>query len=171
MWFILFINRIVLELFASNLAFIRSMLTENLVSFFFGILMTFIVQRLFGGNKDFFKIIEKFRKKLPPKDKKAKIVSKGFIGMQHMNLKTLEYYITNNDLDYFLKELEDFDYKNVYLRRNQIKSYSQNIQRIIKTKSFEKFKIGMLQEILDGEKHDKFKPYLLGSKVAKVINF
>lgn len=147
------------------------MLTENLVSFFFGMSMTFILQKAFEGNVEFFKIIDEFRKKLPPKDKKAKSGFNENLGMQHMNLNTLESNINRSDLDYFLKQLEDFDHKSVYFRRKQIKSYSQNIQRLIKTTTSEKFSIGILQELLEGEKHVKTKPYLLGSKVAKYIKF
>ena len=71
------------------------MLTDNFVSFFFGVLMTFLLQRLFGGNKEFFKIIDEFTKKLPPKDKKAKLSFNENLGLQHMNLDTLETNIVS----------------------------------------------------------------------------
>ncbi len=147
------------------------MLTENFVSFFFGVLMTFLLQRLFGGNKEFFKIIDEFRKKLPPKDKKAKSSFNEHLGLQHMNLDTLETNIEKSDLDYFLKQLEDFDYKSVYFNKKQIKSYSENLQRLIKTTSWEKFGVGILQELLEGENYKKRKPYLLGYKIAEYIKF
>ena len=133
--------------------------------------MTFLLQRLFGGNKEFFRIIDEFKKKLPPKDKKAESKYNETIRMQHMNLDTLKPSIETKDLDYFLKQLEDFDYKSVYFKRKQIESYSRNIQRIIKTTKWELFSIGILQELLENKERERNKPYLLGSKIAEYIKF
>lgn len=147
------------------------MIVENFVSFFFGVIMTFISQRMFGGNKEFFRIIEDFKKKLPSKEKRAESNYNEIIGMQHMNLNTLKPNIDTKDIDYFLKQLEDFDYKSVYFKRKQIESYSKNIQRIIKTTKWELFSIGILQELLDNKERDRNKPYILGSKIANYIKF
>lgn len=147
------------------------MILENFVSFFFGVIMTFFLQKLFGGNKEFFKIIDEFKTKLPPKDKKAVSKYNHAIGMQHMNLDTLKPSIDTKDMNYFLKQLEDLDYKSVYFKRKPIESYSKNIQRIIKTTKWELFSIGILQEQLENKEHDCKKPYLLGSKIAEYIKF
>jgi hypothetical protein len=147
------------------------MIVENFVSFLFGVIMTFLLERLFGGNKEFFKIIDEFKKKLPPKDKKAESKYNETIGMQHMNLDTLKASIETKDVDYFLKQLEDFNYKSVYFKRKHIESYSKNIQRIIKTTKWELFSIGILQELLENKERDRNKPYLLGPKIAEYIKF
>jgi hypothetical protein len=149
----------------------ENMIVENFVSFFFGVIMTFLFQRLFGGNKDFFKIIDEFKTKLPPKDKKAETKYNETIGMQHMNLDTLKPSIETKDMDYFLKQLEDFNYKSIYFKSKQIESYSKNIQRIIKTTKCELFSIGILQELLENKERDRNKPYLLGPKIAEYIKF
>lgn len=146
------------------------MILENIFSFFFGVVVTFLFQQLFGGNRKFFKIIEDFRMKLPPKDKRATTQFSKELGIQHMNLETLKANIDTKDLDFFRKQLEDFDYKSVYFKRKSIRNYSNNIQRIIKTTDWELFGIGILQEILEGKKRNKRKPYLLGPKIAKYIN-
>jgi hypothetical protein len=149
----------------------ENMILENFLSFFFGIIMTFLLQRLFGGNKEFFKIIDEFKKKLPPKDKKAESKFNEKIGLQHMNLDTLKSNIETKDIDYFLKQLEDFDYNSVFFKREKIENYSKNIQRIIKTTKWELFSIGILQELLESKERNKNKPYLLGSKIAEYIKF
>ncbi len=123
------------------------------------------------ADKEFFKIIDEFKKKLPPKDKTAESKYNETIGMQHMNLDTLKSHIETKDMDYFLKQLEDFDYKSVYFKRKQIESYSRNIQRIIKTTKWELFSIGILQELLENKERERNKPYLLGSKIAEYIKF
>jgi hypothetical protein len=133
--------------------------------------MTFLLQRLFGGNKEFFKIIDEFKKKLPPKDKKAESKFNEKIGLQHMNLDTLKSNIETKDIDYFLKQLEDFDYNSVFFKREKIENYSKNIQRIIKTTKWELFSIGILQDLLESKERNKNKPYLLGSKISEYIKF
>lgn len=147
------------------------MIVENFVSFFFGVIMTFFSQRLFGGNKAFFNIIEEFRKKLPPNYKRAESGFNEMIGIQQMNLSKLDSNINRNDLDYLLKQLEDFDYDSIYLKRKQIKRYSQNIQRLIKTTENDKFCIGILQELFEGRSFASGKPYILGEKISKYIKF
>jgi len=147
------------------------MIIENLVSFLFGVVMTFLIQHLFGGNKEFFRIINGFKKKLPPKDKKATTGYNEKLGMYQINLDTLKTNIDTKELDFFLKELEDFDYSKVYFRKKKVEGYSRNLQRIIKTTDWKLFGIGILQEIIDNDKKEKNKPYLFGPKIARFINF
>lgn len=147
------------------------MIFENFISFFFGVIMTFLLQRLFGGNKAFFNIIEEFRKKLPPSYKRAESDFNEMIGLEQMNLSKLDSNINRNDLDYLLKQLEDFDYESIYLKRKHIKRYSQNIQRLIKTTENDKFCIGILQELCEGRSFAIGKPYILGEKISKYIKF
>ncbi|WP_291116208.1 hypothetical protein [Flavobacterium sp. UBA6135] len=146
------------------------MIIDNLISFFFGVLMTFLLQHLFGGNKEFFRIVNDFRKKLPPKDKKAIIGYNENLGMSHMNLNTLKTSLDEKELDFFLKELEDFDYSKVYFRKKKVEGYSRNLQRILKTTDWKLFGIGILQEIIDNDKKGKNKPYIFGPKIARFIN-
>lgn len=146
------------------------MIIDNLVSFFFGALMTFILKHLFGGNKEFFKIINNFRKKLPPKDNKAIISYNENLKMSHMNLNNLKTNLDEKELNFFLKELEDFDYSKIYFRKKKVEEYSRNLQRIIKTTNWKLFGIGILQEIIDNDTKEKNKPYILGPKIARFIN-
>ena len=125
----------------------KNMILENLSSFLFGVIMTFIFQILFGGNKGFFKLIDEFKEKLPPKQKKAEISYNENIGFQHMNLTKLETPLNRHDLDYLLKQLEIFDYKSIYFKRKEIESYARNIQRLITTTNDVKFCVGILQEL------------------------
>ena len=145
------------------------MLIDNFVSFIFGVILTFIGQQMISGNKEFFRIISDFRKKLPPKYKKAKSGYNEELCFYHMDLNTLKTNIETRDIDNFLKELEDFDYKSLKFKRKQIEKYSKNIQRLIKTTDWELFSIGILQEILENENEENLKPYLFGSKIAKYI--
>ncbi len=132
--------------------------------------MTFLLQHLFGGNKEFFRIVNDFRKKLPPKDKKATIGYNENLGMSQMNINTLKSSLGEKELDFFLKELEGFDYSKVYFRKNKVEGYSRNLQRIIKTTDCKLFGIGLLQEIIDNDKNEKNKPYIFGPKIARFIN-
>ncbi len=120
--------------------------------------------------KSFFRILNDFRKKLPPKDKKATIGFNENIGMSHMNLNTLKTNIDEKELHFFLKELEDFDYSKVYFKKKKVEEYSRNLQRIIKTTDWKLFGVGILQEIIDNDKKEKKKPYIFGPKIARFIN-
>jgi len=146
------------------------MIIENLFSFLFGVGMTFFIQHLFGANKEFFRIINNFRKKLPPKNKKAIVGYNERIGVSQMNLSSLKTTLNEKELDFFLKELEDFDYNSLYFRKNKIEKYSRNLQRIINTTDWKIFGVGILQEVIDNDNQEENKPYLLGSKIARFIN-
>jgi hypothetical protein len=147
------------------------MIINSIVSFLLGVILTMFGQRILGGNKEFFRIINSFRKKLPPKNKKAKINNDEQLGVSHMALDSLKTYIKTSDIDYFLKELEDFNYDDLIFKKRPIVKYSKNIQRIIKTTKSESFTVGILQEILDSEEQMDRKPYIsvLGFKLEKFI--
>ena len=146
------------------------MIIENLFSFFFGIFLTIVFQRLIGKNQEFFEIIENFKKKLPPQSKKAEIKNiESLGGIQHMDLSKQTSHIDERDLDEFLKALEDFDYNHLIFKRKKIKSYSSNIQRIIKTTNMHKFKIGMLQELFENQSFKRSFPFLFGAKLYSFI--
>ena len=147
------------------------MLIETLLSVIITAILTIIARRLVGANRKFFMIIDDFRKKLPPRYKTAKSGFNKDFRIVHMNLKTLQSNIQRSDLDYFLKQLEDFDYSSIIFKRKQIKSYSTNLQRIIKTTSWDSFCIGLLQDLLEGEDYTKSKPYLFGLRFAKYFKF
>jgi hypothetical protein len=87
-----------------------------------------------------------------------------------MNLNTLKTSLDEKELDFFLKELEDFDYSKVYFRKKKVEGYSRNLQRILKTTDWKLFGIGLLQEIIDNDKKEKNKPYIFGPKIARFIN-
>ena len=133
--------------------------------------MTFLVQRIIGVNQRFFKIIENFRKLLPPSDKRARSSYSDQLGMTHLDMDTQTSQIDQKEIDYFLKELEDFEYNSVVLRKESIQSYSKNIQRIIKTTNSPAMTVGFLQHLLENETFESGKPYLFGPKIYKYIKF
>lgn len=128
---------------------------------------------IFSGNKYFFKILDNFIKQLPPN--KDKIIPKlsDKLNMYHVNVDEVKTEISKKELNIFLKELEDFNYKSIYFKRKEIEKYSRNIQRIINTNTdisdFNfKFTINNLQSLFDREKS---KPYLMGTKIYQFIKF
>jgi hypothetical protein len=144
---------------------------SNLLSFLFvgilTILIGLIVKILFSENIKFFKLIKEFRKKLPPKHKKAVIKEQAVLS--HMQLDNLEYNITQADIDVFLKELETIEYGRIIFKKRCIEDYSRNIQRIIKSTKWDKFLIGILDVMLDEKKLNDRKLYLINKKVYNYI--
>lgn len=128
-----------------------------------------IIKLLFSGNIEFFKIINEFKKKLPPSYKKAEIITNNNKMFSEMDLSVMNTKLDDIELDKFAKELEDFDYGRIYFKKKGIKKYTRNIQRIIRTTDDIKFKIGMLQKLIDNE--ERKKPYLINHKVARYIKF
>ena len=150
-----------------------NLIFENIVSFFigviFGIILTFLRKRLVGTNQDFFKTIEDFRRKLPPSNKKAKISE--VYNMSHMNLNTLSHNIESKDIDMFLKELEELDLDNLIIRKKEIIEFSNNLQRIIKTTSWNDFLVAILSEMLDENKLAERKLFFISLKFYKYSKF
>jgi len=126
---------------------------------------------LVNGNRKFFNILNDFKKKLPPSHKKAKVGVLAPYGFTHIDTSKMQTHIDSKELDLFLKQLEDFDYSSIYFKRKQILSYSNNLQRHLKNYKWEKFGIAIIQQLLEDEKWEHSKPYLLGSKVGKIIKF
>ena len=132
-----------------------------------------IFKFIFSGNKSFFKILDEFTKQLPPK--KDKVIPKlnEKLHMFHLNVDDVKTNISKKELNMFLKELEDFNYKSLCFKREKIKKYSRNIQRIINTNTDVSdfnfnFTINNLQTLFDRENR---KPYLLGYKIYQLIKF
>ena len=124
---------------------------------------------IFKGNRDFFKLINDFHDKLPPKHKEAKESIDGLNGFTIMDTTKMEMYITTKEIDLFHKKLENFNYNLIFFRRKKIKSYSNNIQKHLKTSGWEKFGIAIVQSIIEDDEQSK--PYLFNSTVGKIIGF
>lgn len=126
---------------------------------------------LVKGNRKFFNILNEFKKKLPPSHKKAKTGILPPVGFTLVDTSKMETHIDTKELDLLLKELETFNYKSIFFRRKEIEAYSKNIQRLIKTSAWEKFGIALVQQMLEEDKWDNHKPYLLGPRLGKLIKF
>lgn len=146
-------------------------LISNLLSFLFGGILTILVglavTRLFAENKKFFKLIEEFKKKLPPNNKKA-VVKQARL-YSHMHLESLKHNVTQTDIDMFLRELENIKYNKIVFKRKYIEDYSKNIQRIVKTTDWDKFLIALLDEMLELESLNKRRLFLINKNFYNYI--
>jgi hypothetical protein len=151
----------------------KNLISDNFLSFFVGLILGFFLnvlkKRLIGTNQNFFEVIENFKKKLPPRDKKAEISE--WEHLTHMNLNTLSHNIESRDIDMFVKELEELDYKSLVFKKKKITEFSKNLQRIIKTTNWNDFLVGILSEMLEDKEMAKRKLYILGLKSYKYIKF
>lgn len=121
------------------------------------------------GNRDFFKIINDFQDKLPPKYKKAEEYIDEKRGFTVVNTSEMKMNLTTKEIDLFHKKLENFNYNLVFFKNKEIKSYSKNLQRLLSTSGWDKFSIAMVQKILEGDIKDK--PYVFGYKIGSFIGF
>lgn len=124
---------------------------------------------LFKGNRDFFKLIDDFQDLLPPKHKRANEDAELMEVFSVINTSKMEMNITTKEIDLFHKKLENFKYHLIFIKRNEIISYSNNLQRLLRTSGWEKFGVALVQKILDDE--FRIKPYVFGEKVGRYIGF
>jgi hypothetical protein len=134
-------------------------------------IVTAIVRYLIKPNRDFFKLLNEFHKKLPPRYKGAKESLDTLPLMKHVDTTNMKLNLTTQEIDTFYKELEIFNYNRVFFKRKEIQSYSNNIQRIIRTSRWEKFAISIIQSLLEDESYQRNRPYLFGVRIGKVIGF
>lgn len=124
------------------------------------------------GNKDFFKILNEFQDKLPPVQKRAKQHYDENLGFVIVNTSKMQMSnLTTKDIDLFQKKLENFNYKRILFKQKEIVSYSNNIQRLIKTSKWEEFGIAMVQSILEDESNQDSKPYIFGRYIGERIGY
>ena len=121
------------------------------------------------GNRDFFKLIDDFNSSLPPPQKKAKKNDLAF--MTHIDTTNMKMNLSTEDIDLFQKRLELFKYNRILFRKKKIISYSNNIQRLLRTSSWEKFGIATVQSLLEDDSFKSSKPYLFGYKIGQIIRF
>jgi hypothetical protein len=126
---------------------------------------------LIKSNRDFFKILDDFRSKLPPPNKKAKIHSLNSIPFNTVDVTDAHYNLSDADVDSFHKKLEIFNYNRVIIGRKKIESFSKNIQRHLSNGKTTKFKLSTIQLLLEDERFDKMKPYMLGYRFGKFLGF
>jgi len=120
-------------------------------------------------NRDFFKLIDDFNLKLPPTQKKAKEGTDKQYVFTIIDTTNMSLNLSTDQIDLFQKQLEIFKYNRILFRKKKIISYSNNIQRLLKTSDWEKFGIAIIQNIIEDEEQSK--PYLINSKIGKIIGF
>jgi len=118
------------------------------------------------GNRDFFKLINEFHDKLPPKHKRATERNDIHPLFTVVDTTNMKMNLSTEEIDLFHKKLENFNYHRIYFKRKRIISYSNNLQRILKTSGWEKFGIAIIQSLLEDEAFKKSKPYLFGRSIG-----
>ena len=150
---------------------IKRLLIENGIGFVLGSILTFffmsIKNRMIRYNQDFFKTINDFSKLLPSKTKSETVIQND--AYIHLDLTSLNHKVTDKEIDMFLRELERIDYEKIIWKKKEIISLSNNIQRIIKTTTWDDFLIGILNQILIDEEIKKRRIYILGSFFYSII--
>jgi hypothetical protein len=124
---------------------------------------------IFKGNRNFFKLIDEFHDKLPPKHKRAKESFDNTIHMSVIDTTDMKMNLTPEEIDLFHKKLENFNYNLIFFKRKAIKNYSSNLQRLLRTSDWDKLGIAIIQSLIEDDK--KSKPYLFGYKIGKIIRF
>jgi hypothetical protein len=121
------------------------------------------------GNRDFFKLIDNFNSKLPPVQKKAK--KNNLVFITHIDTTNMKMNLSTEEIYLFQKELELFKYNRILFRKKKIISYSNNIQRLLRTSGWEKFGVATVQSLLEEDSFKSSKPYLFGYKTGQIIRF
>ena len=78
---------------------------------------------IFKGNRDFFKIINDFHDKLPPKNKRAEEITDISNRFTVMNTTNMKMNLTTKDIDLFHKKLENFNYNLFFLKKRNRKVF------------------------------------------------
>jgi len=145
--------------FIANLLLITGLIT----------LLFTVFKFIIKPNRDFFKLIDDFNSKLPPAQKKAKKNNLTF--MTHIDTTNMKMNLSTEEIDLFQKELELFKYNRILFRKKKIISYSNNIQRLLRTSGWEKFGVAIVQNLLEDDSFKSSKPYLFGYKIGQIIRF
>lgn len=127
------------------------------------------IRLLFKGNMAFFKLLQEFQDKLPPKHKRAK--QDNWPLFRVMYTSKMKMNLTTADIDAFNKKLENFNYSSIIFKRKQIMSYSDNLLRLIRESPWEKFGVAVIQNLLEDESYASQKPYLFGKRIGRFIGF
>jgi len=132
-------------------------------------IVLWVVKIIFKPNHDFFKLLYEFQKELPPSQKRAKEKNGVIEYFTVLDTTNMKMNIDTHYIDLFQKKLEIFNYNRIIFNRKEIKAYSENIQRIIRTSPWEKFGIAVIQSILEDEENKSKKPYLFGERIGRII--
>lgn len=131
----------------------------------------FVFKFLFKANRDFFKLLDDFQEKLPPRQKRAK-ESTGIIPyIITIDTTRMQMNLTSQEIDMFQKKLETFRYSRIIFKRKEIENYSNNLQRIISDSPWNVFGIAMIQKLIEDEQFERRKPYLFGRRIGKILGF
>ena len=126
---------------------------------------------LIKGNMDFFKIIDDFHSKLPPKNKKAKPLNLKAVPFNTIDVTNAQFNLSDAEIDLFHKKLETFNYNRIIFKRKKIEIFSKNIQRHLSEGKTNKFKLSMVQAVLEDEPFVRLKTYLFGYRLGKLLGF
>lgn len=141
-----------------------------LVTFSLSVLLA-SVRLLFKGNLAFFKLLQEFQDKLPPKHKRAKERKDILPALNVLDTSKMKMNLTTAEIDAFNKKLENFNYSKIFFKRKEITAYSKNLQRLMRESAWEKFGIAIIQNLLEDESYASRKPYLFGRRIGKIIGF
>jgi hypothetical protein len=126
-------------------------------SFLLKILFFVIYYPFIKGNHDYYKIITNFEKKFPPKDKLPKIIEEKdfprwfpetFKYISVYNTSTLDSKLSQQEFDYFIKELQDFKCFRTTIFRKKIYKHKNSLINRFKSIDLNKMK-GDVQKSLD----------------------
>jgi len=126
---------------------------------------------LFKGNRDFFRLIDEFHDKLPPRHKRAKQRQNIIPFATVIDTTKMGMNLTTEQIDLFHKKLENFNYSRIVFKRKKIQAYSNNLQRLLSTASWEKFGIATIQKLLEDDPFRRLKPFLFGYRIGKFIGY
>lgn len=104
----------------------------------------------------------------PPRQKRAND-STTEIGITLLNTAKMDLNLTEKEIDYFQRKLENFPYHKICFRRKAVVRYSKNLQRILQSNNWTKFNIAIIQKLLD--EHEDKKPYLLGKRIGRYLGY
>lgn len=130
-------------------------------------ILTLGLKPWYDKNKSYYVLISEFRKKLPRPQHRARKITAEEIdknpflpnSMKYVNaidLSTLKPNLTEQDLDYFINSIEQFDYSYM-IHRKYYRNYSANILRLNPEGKAKNFDLAILQHILN-DKHKPLKP-------------
>jgi len=130
-------------------------------------ILTLGLKPLYVKNKSYYVLVNEFRKKLPrPQNRARKITAEkidqnpflpnSMKSVNAIDLSTLKPDLTEQDLDFFINSIEQFDYSWM-IHRKYYKNYSANILRLNPEGKAKNFDLAILQLILS-DTHKPLKP-------------
>jgi hypothetical protein len=124
-----------------------------------------------SGNRAFFKIINDFKSKLPIMSKRASEDLLVLKGLTHIDTSNMVMRLSKSEIDSFHKSLELFNYNKILFRKKKTIKFSNNLQRHLNSKHWDKFNIAIIQNLLENDNFKRHIPYVFGSTLGEIIGF